>query len=130
MFIIQIRDISELCHLNPFLFTAYFPFDISYLIRLTTSKRHCKSRCIVISFIQYIHLIYAPFDRASSSAWLYKHTWITCPKNKNKPEHINDPRCLRIKVTSSCEVIPAFMPRKLGSYQARGGVLCPSCHRI
>ena len=32
--------------------------------------------------IQYRHLIPAPVDRTSSSAWLYKHSLVTCWKNK------------------------------------------------
>ena len=31
---------------------------------------------------QYRHLIPAPVDRTFASAWLYKHQWIECPKNK------------------------------------------------
>ena len=30
--------------------------------------------------VQYRHLIPAPVDRTSGSAWLYKHPWITCQK--------------------------------------------------
>ena len=36
--------------------------------------------------LQYRHLIPAPVDRTSTSAWLYKDPWITYQKNKlNKP---------------------------------------------
>ena len=30
--------------------------------------------------LQYRHLIPAPVDRTSASAWLYKTPWITCQK--------------------------------------------------
>ena len=33
--------------------------------------------------VQYRHLIPAPVDRTSSSAWLYKKTWIPYQKNKS-----------------------------------------------
>ena len=33
--------------------------------------------------IQYRHLIPAPVDWTSVSAWLYKHPWITCQKRPN-----------------------------------------------
>ena len=45
-------------------------------------------------------------------------------------KHMNDPRCLWIKATFSCEVIHALMPRKLGDDRACGRVLCPGCPRI
>ena len=32
--------------------------------------------------IQYRHELPAPVDRTSACAWLYKHPWITCLKNK------------------------------------------------
>ena len=32
--------------------------------------------------VQYRHLIPAPVDRTPASAWLYKHQWLTCQKNK------------------------------------------------
>ena len=58
--------------------------------------------------LQYRHLIPAPVDRTSVSAWLYKHPGTTCQRNIP----INDPWSLQIKATFSCEGIHAFMPRK------------------
>ena len=36
----------------------------------------------LVGFKQERHLIPAPVDRNSASAWLYKQTWIICQKNK------------------------------------------------
>ena len=45
-------------------------------------------------------------------------------------KHMNDQRSLQIKALFGCEVIPAFMPWKLGSNQTYGHVLCPGCPGI
>ena len=52
--------------------------------------------------VQYRHLILTPVNWTSASAKLYKHPWTTC----------------QIQATFSCEVIHAFMPRKLDYAQA------------
>ena len=72
--------------------------------------------------LQYRHLITAPVDRTSGSAWLHKHSWMICENNKPSTSmtHIS----LRIKATFSCGVIHASMPRKQGSHRACGRVFC------
>ena len=37
--------------------------------------------CKLLLKLQYRHLITAPVDWTSASAWLYKHPWITCQQN-------------------------------------------------
>ena len=39
--------------------------------------------------LQYRHLIPAPVDRTSASAWLYKHQWMECQKNKPSTSKAN-----------------------------------------
>ena len=41
------------------------------------------------SALQYRHLIPATVDRTSASAWLYKHQWIECQKNKPSTSKAN-----------------------------------------
>ena len=76
--------------------------------------------------MEYNSDIYCTNGPESASVWLYKHPWITCQKLRNQKisQHINGPRCLRIKDEISCEVIHAFMHRKLGSNRA-----CVYCAR-
>ena len=77
------------------------------------------------------------FDSSTSQpdvchyAWLYTHSWITCPKDK--------PSTLMSKVHVTCEsklrsvvrVIHAPMPTKNGGNRAYSRVLCPgSCQLI
>ena len=55
-------------------------------------------------FIQYGHLIPAQVDRTSTSAWLYRHTWITHPHPPRKnPENTSTPTT-HVKATFSCKV--------------------------
>ena len=37
---------------------------------------------LMCNHLHYRHLIPAPVDRISTSAWSYKHPWMTCQKNK------------------------------------------------
>ena len=68
--------------------------------------RSCRFYWCIKDFkiIQCRHLVLAPVDRTSASAWLYKHPWM----NNMSKKQINDPRSLPIKVTFRS------MPRKLG----------------
>ena len=60
--IVRVRWISKLYTCNLILF--YFSISI-YLIST-----------FLLQHLQYRHLIIAPVDRASASAWLYKHPYI------------------------------------------------------
>ena len=75
----------------------------------------------MVSAVQYRHLIPAPVDRTSASAWLYKHPCMTCQNNKPSIS-------MRIKAVFSCGVIHAFMPRKLGGFRALVRVSCPGIY--
>ena len=39
-----------------------------------------KDPFYIVTYLQYRHLVPAPVDRTSASAWLYKTPWITCHK--------------------------------------------------
>ena len=41
-----------------------------------------NSKLCFYHYLQYRHLIPAPVNRTSASAWLHKHPWITCQKIK------------------------------------------------
>ena len=45
---------------------------------------NCRTEKVAFWYqdLQYRHLIPAPVDRTFLSAWLYKHPWIICQKNK------------------------------------------------
>ena len=99
-----------------------------------------------MTLVQYMyrHLIPARVDRTSASVWLNNHPWITCQRNEPSTS-MTEVACkpkLRLVLRSSteiwvaiiravvyfgtfsCEVIYAYMPRKLGGNRACDRVLC------
>ena len=58
--------------------------------------------------LQHRHLIPAPVDQTSDSAWLYKPPWITCQTNKPRTPmtHVACESKLRSVVKSSMHLCP------------------------
>ena len=79
------------------------------------------SRSNISSYIQYTHLIPAPDDWRSASAWLYKHPRITC--QKNKPSTSMPPSSLQIKAMFSCKVKVLWLHSCPGNWVAIEGVV-------
>ena len=97
--------VGECMHVNMYVFVC--SYACMYACMFVCMYRMYKL-CMFV-YLEYRHLIPAPIDRTSASAWFYKHTWMTCQKKQAK--HANDPRSSQVKATFSCEVIHASMAR-------------------
>ena len=75
--------------------------------------------------LKYRQSIPAPVDRTSSSAWLYKHPWITCQNNypSTSMTHVACESKLRSILRSS-------MPRKLDGNQVCGLYYARAVHAL
>ena len=72
--------------------------------------------------LQCRHLFPATVDRTSVNAWLYKHQWIIC--QRNKPRHLMTHVACESKLRS---IVRSSMHRKLGRNRVCGRSLCPAC---
>ena len=77
--------------------------------------------------VHYGHLIPAPVNQTSPSAWLYRHLWITC--HKNKPITLLIHVVCELKQHSvACEIIDTSVPRRLDGNQTCSCVFCPGSY--
>ena len=84
----------------------------------------------VISCLQYRHLIHAPVNRTSASAWLYKIPWITC--QKDMPSTSMTHVACESKLSSVVRSTEASILRRMGCNRACGrifsaGIKCRYC---
>ena len=68
-----------------------------------TERNPCSTSSSRGNGLQYRHLNTAPVDQTSASAWLYKHTWIKCQRNKPNTSMTH------VACDSKCEVMRSSM---------------------